>query len=447
MSYIANTPSDREVMLEKIGTASGTIDDLFKAVPQSLKIDSLNLPPGKSEYEVKKVLGQLASGNTSHLQCFVGGGFYDHYIPSAIDALTSRSEFYTAYTPYQPEASQGTLQAIYEFQSAICRITGMEAANASMYDGGTAIYEAAMMALRITGRNKIIIDKGLSPIYRKMIYSYTSNLSIDFEEPPFTLGKCDRKAIAGMVDEETAAVVLQNPNFFGVIDDHSDIAEICHGKGALLIESVYPVSLGILKTPREMGADIVVGEGQSLGIPLSFGGPYLGFMATMKPYIRKMPGRIAGKTTDRHGKEGYVLTLQTREQHIRRDKATSNICTNQALCALRALIFLSLYGRTGLKELAHQCRDKAEFAKAKLREVKGITVYEDEPTFNEFLITLPIDPRTVISRMLDRGYAAGFPVARYYPELDKSLLVAITEKRTKQEISIFAEMLEDVLWN
>ena len=447
MSYIANTPADQEAMLKQIGISSGKIDDLFRSIPSSLRLEALDLPPGKSELEVRKMLSQMAGRNTSHLQCFVGGGFYDHYIPSAIDALVSRSEFYTAYTPYQPEASQGTLQAIYEFQSSIGRLTGMEAANASMYDGGTAIYEAAMMALRVTGRNKIIIDKGLNPIYRKMIYSYTTNLSIDFEEPPFKLGTCDREVLADMIDEETAAVVLQNPNFFGIIDDHTDIAELCHNKGALLVESVYPLSLGILKTPREMGADIVVGEGQSLGIPLSFGGPYLGFMATLNKYVRKMPGRIAGKTVDHDGREGFVLTLQTREQHIRRDKATSNICTNQALCALRALIFLSLYGQTGLKTLASQCRDKAEFAKSRLREVKGVEVYDQEPTFNEFLITLPADPRQVISRMVDAGYAAGFPVARYYPELDNRLLVAITEKRTKQEISVFAEMLEDVLWN
>ena len=447
MSFIPNTQSDRQTMLEAAGISSGEIDTHFAGIPEELRAKELDFPKQRSEFEVNTAVSALAEKNTSHLHCFVGAGFYDHYIPAAVDALVSRQEFYTAYTPYQPEASQGTLQAMYEFQSAVCRLTGMEIANASLYDGGTALYEAAMMAVRITGRRKIIVDTGVNPIYRKMIDTYTSNLSLEFEELPFMLGPADRKSLKEMIDAGTAAVILQNPNFFGILDDHSDIAEMCHDRGALLIENVYPISLGIIKTPREMGVDIAVGEGQSLGIPLSFGGPYLGFMACLKKYVRKMPGRIVGSAEDRLGRKGFVLTLQAREQHIRREKATSNICTNQSLCALRALVFLSLYGKEGIPELARLCLNKTEYAKKRIREVRGVKVYDEAPTFNEFLVILPKDPRAVISSMMDRGFAAGFPVARYYKSLENGLLIAVTEKRSKQEISIFAEMLEEVLWS
>jgi glycine dehydrogenase subunit 1 len=291
------------------------------------------------------------------------------------------------------------------------------------------------------------MDGGVSPIYRKMMYSYTSNLRIRFVESADTHGHSDRDEIAGHLDDETAAVIVQNPNFFGVVDDHSDIAEMCHTKGALIIESVYPVSLGLLKTPREMNVDIATGEGQSLGIPLSFGGPYLGFMATKEKFTRKMPGRIAGATVDAQGRRGFVLTLQAREQHIRREKATSNICTNQTLCALRALIFMSLYGETGIADLAQLCLDKSEYTKDKLAQVKGVEVMRASPTFNEFAVRLPQDPNIVIGKMIDRGFAAGFPLGRYYKDMADYLLVAVTEKRTKQEIGMFAETLEDVLWN
>jgi len=432
-------------MLAAVGVDS--MQALFRGIPEKLRAASFDLPPGRSELEVEKSLRNLASRNSTDLITFVGGGFYDHHIPAAVDALAGRSEFYTSYTPYQPEASQGTLQAVYEFQSCICRLTEMEVANASLYDGGTALYEAAMMAIRITRRNKIIMDGGVSPIYRKMIHSYTSNLNIDFIEIPVSHGHSDRKEIAKVLDEDTAAVILQNPNFFGAVDNHTDISDACHNKGALVIESVYPVSLGILRSPREMGADIATGEGQSLGIPLSFGGPYLGFMATLRKHVRKMPGRIAGGTVDRLGRRGFVLTLQAREQHIRRDKATSNICTNQSLCALRALIFMCLYGRDGMKELAQLCLDKAEYAKKKLAAIRGVEVMQDSPTFNEFTVQLPRDASEVIGKLVDRGFAAGFPLGRYYENMADAMLVAVTEKRTKQEIGTYAEALEDVLWN
>ena len=445
MSFVSHTQDDREKMLSAIGV--DTVDELFRSIPSDLRSPSLDLPPGRSEMEVTKVLSNLANRNYTHLVNFVGGGFYDHYIPAAVDALASRSEFATSYTPYQAEASQGILQGIYEFQSSICRLTEMEVANASLYDGGTALYEAAMMAIRITGKSKIIMDGGVSPIYRKMMYSYTSNLRIQFVESADTHGHSDRDEIAHHLDDETAAVILQNPNFFGVIDDHSDIAEMCHAKGALIIESVYPVSLGLLKTPREMNVDITTGEGQSLGIPLSFGGPFLGFMATREKFTRKMPGRIAGATVDAQGRRGFVLTLQTREQHIRREKAMSNICTNQTLCALRALIFMSLYGESGMADLAQLCLDKSEYTKDKLSQVRGVEIMRTSPTFNEFTVRLPQDPNIVIGKMIDRGFAAGFPLGRYYQDMADYLLVAVTEKRTKQEIGMFAETLEDVLWN
>jgi glycine dehydrogenase subunit 1 len=447
MSYIPHSKEDRLEMLGAIGISSGEMEELFKGIPRNLRAGSFDLAPGMSELEVDKYLKQLARKNAIGLVSFVGGGFYDHYTPAAVDAVVSRSEFYTAYTPYQPEASQGTLQAIYEYQSCICRLTEMDVSNASLYDGGTALYEAAMMAIRITGRNKIIMDGGVNPIYRKMMYSYTSNLSIEFAEVPVSHGQSHRDEILKYIDDKTAAVILQNPNFFGAIDDHTDISGMCHEKGALMIESVYPVALGLLKTPREMGADIATGEGQSLGIPLSFGGPYLGFIATNKEFARKMPGRIVGRTVDSDGRRAFVLTLQTREQHIRREKATSNICSNQALCALRALVYMCLTGRGGLKMVARLCMEKTEYAKKKLSAIKGVEVKTSSPTFNEFIVKLPKPPNEIIGKLIDKGIAAGFPLGRYYPDLDDYLLVAVTEKRTKEEIDMYAKELEAALWS
>jgi len=443
MPFIANTDHERELMLKELGLTS--VDDLFADIPEELRISGLNIPSGLSESEVYEHVHALSHKNAHGLTCFLGGGFYDHFIPSAVDALASRSEFFTAYTPYQPEASQGTLQVIFEFQSAICRLTGMDVANASLYDGGTALYEAAMMAVRSTGRNKIILDTGVNPIYRRMLKCYTSNLSLEFQEIEIIHGQSDRAKFKESIDENTAAVVLQNPNFFGVVDDFSDIIETAHGKGALAIMSVYPISLALLKSPAEMNADIVTGEGQSLGIPLSFGGPYLGFMATTKKLARKMPGRICGETTDAEGRTGYVLTLQAREQHIRREKATSNICSNEALCAARAVFYTSLLGKHGLRDLALICAKKAEYAKTRLSEIPGVSIRKSAPTFNEFTVDLPRDASDVVNALIDKGIAAGVPMGRYYRNMDNSLLVAVTEKRTRREIGILAEMLESVL--
>ena len=442
MSYVANTDAQRAEMLRVVGRS---MDDLFAAIRPELQPRSFDLPAGRSELEVHRVLDALAGKNQFHLINFLGGGFYDHFIPAAVDSILSRSEFYTAYTPYQPEASQGTLQAIYEFQSAIRRLTGMEVANASLYDGGTALYEAMMMALRITGRRKIILDESVNPIYRKMLDCYTTNLEIEFSEFPSRDGRSDRERIAERLDDATAGIIVQNPNFFGCVDDYADIAEMAHKVGALLIVSCYPISLGLLKTPGEMDADIATAEGQCLGLPLNFGGPYLGLMATRKKLVRKMPGRIAARTQDRSGREGFVLALQAREQHVRRDKATSNICTNESLCALGALVYLTLLGKQGLVDLAKLCLSKAAYARKRLLAIPGVTLRFNAPFFNEFVINLPRPAADVINDLIEHGFAAGFPLSRYYHDMDNAVLVAVTEKRTRKEIGMLAETLEGLL--
>jgi glycine dehydrogenase subunit 1 len=447
MPYISNTQEDRAEMLKAIGVEGGDVEQLFKDIPKNLRTLSFNMPSGISEYGVMQRIKKLADKNCVKHISFLGAGYYDHFIPAAIDAIVCRSEFYTAYTPYQPEASQGTLQSIYEYQSVISRLTGMEVANASLYDGATAVFEAVMMAMRITGRARIVVDGSVNPIYRNVLYSLTKNLGVEIKEIPATYAQLGRDVIGKYLDEKTAAVILQNPNFFGTIDDYSDVIEKCHTLGIIAIMSVYPISLGIIKTPGEMNSDIVIGEGQSLGIPLSFGGPYLGFMATKKEFVRKIPGRLVGATTDIEGKRGFVLTLQTREQHIRREKATSNICSNEALCALRSLVYLCLLGKNGIKEVATICFKKAEYAKKVLSRIKGVDIKTDLPTFNEFMVKLPLPAEKIIKGLQDKGFVAGLPLGRYYKEMKNYMLVAVTEKHTKQEIDKYAKALRALLWS
>jgi len=443
MNYTPHTQEEIKKMLGEIGVSS--IEELFAEIPGSMRPASFDIPEGKSEFEVLRHLKNLSGKNSTSLVNFIGAGFYSHYIPAAVDAISSLPEFYTAYTPYQPEASQGWLQAIYEYQTAICNLTDMDVSNASLYDGGTALYEACMTAVRTNGRKKVVVDAGVNIIYWTMIKCYTSNLSLKMVKVPMKDLRADRDKIYKEIDEETSAIILQNPNFFGHIDDFSDIAEYAHKKGALVISSVYPVSLGILKTPGEMGVDIAVGEGQSLGIPLSFGGPYLGFMAAKKDIVRKMPGRIIGKTADKKGKDSYVMTLQAREQHIRREKATSNICSNEALCALRAVVYLSLLGKKGLKDLAVVNLDKAAFTKELLEKIPGVIKAGEHPFFNEFPVLLSRKADEVVHKMIDKGYIPGLPLGRFYKGMDRHLLVAVTELRTKEDIVKFAESMEAVL--
>ncbi len=441
--YTPHTKEDITAMLAVIGVDS--VDELFRDIKPSYKPKSFKIPPGKSEQEVMSYFTRLSMCNCGAITSFLGAGFYDHYIPSVVDVLSGRSEFYTAYTPYQPECSQGTLQAIYEYQSAICALTGLDIANASLYDGGTALYEAAMMAIRHTGRNKIVVDGGVNPLYRRILYTYTKNLSLEFAEIPVRHGQSSREGMFEYIDNKTAGIILQNPNFFGAIDDHTDIIERAHSVGAIAIEAVYPISLGMLKSPAEMGADIATGEGQSMGLPLSFGGPYLGFMAAKKELARKMPGRIAGATVDKDGRRGFVLTLQAREQHIRREKATSNICSNEALCAMRAIIYLSTVGKQGLRDLARLNFDKAEYAKSVLDGIKGVEVKKSSPTFNEFTVLLPKNADEVVGGMVRHSFVAGLPLGMYYRDMERYLLIAVTEKRTKDEIDRFADILREVV--
>lgn len=444
MNYCPNTDKDTGVMLRSIGAQ--TIEDLFKAIPQTLRTRNLKLPDGMSEMEAAAHFRDLAAKNASGLVCFAGGGMYDHYIPSVVDALAGRTEFYTAYTPYQPECSQGTLQALFEYQTAICRLTGMDISNASLYDGGTAVAEAVLMSVRITGRTSVILDGSVNPFYKDVLRTYLSTHEIKLTELDPDHDGTDRKELFKKLDDQTACVVLQNPNFFGSIDDFSDITSAAHGKGALVIASVYPISLGMIKTPAEMGADIVVGDGQSLGNSMSFGGPTVGFIATKPDYVRNMPGRIVGETVDRNGKRGYVLTLQAREQHIKRQKATSNICSNQSLCALKAVLFLSAAGKQGLVDTANLNFNKAEFAKKTLSKIKGVKVWNKKPTFNEFVVSIPRKAAKTAGKLLKKGWLAGLPLDGFFNDSEKLLLVAVTEKRSKDEIVRFAKDLEAALW-
>jgi len=426
-------------------TGAGSVEELFAQIPDELRAKSFDLPAGMSEFELMGIMKEKAAAGGADITPFIGGGLYDHIIPAAVDHLAGRAEFYTAYTPYQPECSQGTLQALYEYQTAICRLTGMEASNASLYDGGTAVAEGALMSLRITGRTRVVLDASVNPLHREIVRGYLASLSAEVSQvAPDGCGS-DLARLIGSIDGNTAAVIVQNPNFFGSVEDFSLLAAKAHELGALLIVSCYPIALGLVASPGEMGADIAVGDGQSLGNPLSFGGPYFGFIAARKRFIRNLPGRIVGETADKQGRRGYVLTLQAREQHIKRHKATSNICSNQSLCALRGLIFSAALGKKGFHELALLNYDKAQYARSVLSGIEGVSVLNAGATFNEFTLSLPREGALVVEKLLGSGVAAGVPLGEYYPGMEHAIVVTVTEKRSKAAIDRLAALLEEAL--
>jgi len=443
MPFIPHTEEDMRAMLACIGVHD--LAALFEHIPSWLRPKSFALPEGLSEMDVCSYFERLAGKNKEFAACFLGAGFYDHHIPKAVDALAGRSEFVTAYTPYQAECSQGTLQAIFEYQTAVTRLFGMDCANASVYDGGSALFETAMMAVRHTRRRKLVVDEALNPIWRIMLHSYTANLDMDILTVPQQDGCSDQNALKAAVDDACAAVFVQNPNFFGVVQDFSELFAHARTVRALSVISVYPVMQAVLKTPGEMGADAAVADGQSLGLPLSFGGPYLGVMTCKKELIRQFPGRIAGRTTDLDGKTGYVLTLQAREQHIRRAKATSNICSNQALCALRSLVHLCLLGPLGLARSAELGMEKAREAAVRLCELPGVRLLNNAPFGNEFALRVPGDAAALVEQCAGHGCVPGFPVKGYYPAMKDVLLVACTEKTGQDHIDLLVEHVRSSL--
>lgn len=441
MRYIPNSPSERRSMLEDIGLER--IEDLFDQIPEQLK---LNQPIGIgnpiSEPELLDYFRQLASKNAADYQSFLGAGAYSHFIPVIIDSLISRAEFFTAYTPYQPELSQGTLQYTFEFQTMICQLTGMEVANASLYDGSTAVAEAVLMANRVTRRSRFIIADTVHPQYREVVAAYTRNLGLKIDQIGRTeSGTLDPNKLE--IDRDTAAIVVQSPNFFGCVEDLAAIASAAHEAGALLVVAISePLSLGVLKSPGACGADIVAGETQSFGIPLSYGGPYCGMFATLEKHVRQMPGRLVGEARDSEGRRGYVLTLSTREQHIRREKATSNICTNQGLFALMTTVYLATLGKRGVQEVARQNLQKAHYAASAISGVSGFELRFSAPFFNEFVVRTPRPANRVLNRLLDKRIIGGLALQPYYPELNDSMLVCVTETAKKESIDRLVESLK-----
>jgi len=443
MRFTPHTPDDRRKMLERIGVSS--VEELFSGIPEDIRLKRpLDLPPALSEPEAVAELKRLASANTGtdKLVCFAGAGAYDHYIPAIVDTIISRPEFYTAYTPYQAEVSQGTLQAIYEFQSLVCRLYGMEVANASMYDCASALAEATHMARDIARRPKVLLAAGINPAHVEVVRTYAHGLDIPLATVPLAGSVTDTAALEKLVDGNTAAVLVQHPNFFGSLEPMHKIVELAHRAGALLVVSADPISLGALEPPGEYDTDIAVGEGQPLGMPLSFGGPYLGLMSARKKFVRNLPGRLVARTTDTEGKTGYVLALQTREQHIRRERASSNICTNQALCALAAAVYLSTMGRKGIAEVARQSMAKAHYLAESVARVPGFKPETSAPFFREFVVNTPVPASQVIEVGLKHGILAGVDLGRYEPEWQDRLLVAVTEKRTRVELDGYCAFLK-----
>ncbi|MEN6405150.1 MAG: aminomethyl-transferring glycine dehydrogenase subunit GcvPA [Thermoguttaceae bacterium] len=439
MPYFPNTDSDRKTMLAAVGATS--VDELFAGIPAELRLTrDLDVPPGLGEMSLSAHMADLARQNTpaTETACFLGGGVYDHFVPAVVDMVASRSEFYTAYTPYQPEASQGSLQAFFEYQTLIAQLTGMDVSNASLYDGGSAAAEAVLMALHTTGRTRVVTAETVHPEYRRVLATYLANQGAELVTLDAPDGTISPEQLSAAVDDRTACVLLQHPNFFGCLEAMDEASEIAHRNGAMMVASVDPISLGLLKRPGDYGADIVVAEGQALGNPMAFGGPHLGILACREKFVRRMPGRLIGQTADRRGRRCWVLTLQTREQHIRREKATSNICTNQGLCALRATVYLACLGPAGLREVANLCLQKSRYAAERLSSPRF-----DRPTFKEFVVRVKNGSvEDLIERATRKHVFAGVPLGRWYPKLSDCLLVAVTEKRTRQEIDQLAEAFE-----
>lgn len=445
--FIPHSDKEREEMLRTIGASS--LEDLFRDVPARFRFPGLNLPPALTEMEAAAELQELSQANETsrELISFLGAGAYQHYIPAAVDAIIRRGEFLTAYTPYQPEVSQGTLQAIFEYQSLIANLTGMEVSNASHYDGATATAEAAVLAYHnFRGkRPKIILSQAVHPHYRATVHTYLQgypHVSIVGDED-----SCDPLAapdcLLERIDNQTALVVVQYPDFFGRIYDYTELVNAAHAAGALVAIAVNPMALGLLKTPGEFGADIVVGDGQPLGIPLSFGGPYLGIFATKKDYIRKIAGRLVGETVDGQGRKGYVLTLTAREQHIRREKATSNICTNVALIALASTVYMSLLGKTGLRQVSELCYHKAHYAAENIASIPGFSVCSGPAFFHEFVVCCPQPAEVINNHLLEHSIIGGYDLGQDYPSLKNHLLVAVTELNSREEIDTLCSVLQE----
>lgn len=445
--YLPQTDQDKREMMETLGIKS--IEELFSDIPAEVRLNQgLQVGEALSEPDLIAYFQGLANKNanfSTHVS-FLGAGVYQHYAPSVVNHMLLRGEFFTAYTPYQPEISQGELQAIFEFQTMVCELTGMEVANSSMYDGATSLAEAAMMAAGHTNKNRVVVSTTVHPESRQVLATYAKGQDVAIQETGFTAeGLTDLAQLEAAITEDTGAVIVQYPNFFGNVEDLKAIEQIVHAKGALLIVSSNPVALGVLEAPGKLGADIVVGDMQPFGIPASFGGPHCGYFATTSKLMRKMPGRIVGQTKDEEGKRGFVLTLQAREQHIRREKATSNICSNQALLALAASITLSSLGKNGVQEMAMMNLQKSHFAKQALGQAKGVEAVFNAPFFNEFVIKLSKPVKEVNQALLAAGIIGGYDVGEAYPELAGHMLVAVTELRTKQEIETFVHELEAIL--
>lgn len=440
--YLPITEENEREMLQSLGLKS--VADLFFDIPENVRFNGeLNFPKAKSEIEVRKILGELASKNKTadDMACFLGAGAYDHYIPSLVDAIISRSEFYTSYTPYQPEVAQGTLQYIFEYQTLMCNLTGMDVSNASLYDGGTAVTEAALMALGVNRKREVLVSKSVNPSAREILKTYCHFQNLKVTEIEIEDGETSLSDLKSKITPDVGAVIVQSPNFFGIIEDYKKFVDEVHeSKKCSLILSTDLISLGILKRPGDLGVDIVVGEGQGMGMGMSFGGPYLGFICANEKFMRKLPGRIVGETVDREGKRSYVLTLTAREQHIRREKATSNICSNQGLNVLAATIYLVTMGKKGIREVAYQSLQKSHYLKGRLKE-KGFNLLFDKPFFKEFAVDLGKDVDEVNKKLIDEGIIGGYNLVKSYGDLKNASLFAVTEKRTKEEMDKLTKVL------